>query len=332
MTTAWFGVPPADAHRPHPLHGPDRVWAETNCYVDVWIELLSLLGLDPRPAGVAALSSDALPHAWSFLKYQVDDLRNLYGIGVTELDVWRSVEDHLLGHLAIGELLAIEADSWFLPDTAGTAYRSDHVKTTIVPLEVEPAAQRMTYLHNAGRFVLEGDDYLGSLATPGSGTHVPAPYVERIRCDRIRRDPSRLVDDTVRLARDHLERAPDDNPVVRLCDGLDEELPALAEAGMARFHLVSFATTRQLGLSAQGAADGLSWLATSWAGARGDASREDALRDAATRFGEVAFGAKNLQFGLARVARGRRRDLGELPRTLADTWGLAMEQARIGLR
>ena len=28
------------AYESHPLHGADRTWTETNCYVDLWIELL----------------------------------------------------------------------------------------------------------------------------------------------------------------------------------------------------------------------------------------------------------------------------------------------------
>ena len=35
---------------PHALHQGERVWQETNCYVDLWIELLHGFGLDPRAA------------------------------------------------------------------------------------------------------------------------------------------------------------------------------------------------------------------------------------------------------------------------------------------
>ena len=38
----------ADTFVPHPLHATERSWTETNCYVDVWIEVLHALGLDPR--------------------------------------------------------------------------------------------------------------------------------------------------------------------------------------------------------------------------------------------------------------------------------------------
>ena len=35
-------------HAPHALHQGERVWQETNCYVDLWIELLHGFGFDPR--------------------------------------------------------------------------------------------------------------------------------------------------------------------------------------------------------------------------------------------------------------------------------------------
>ena len=40
-------------YRRHAVHGDGRIWAETNCYVDIWIELLHALG--PRAGGRAAV-------------------------------------------------------------------------------------------------------------------------------------------------------------------------------------------------------------------------------------------------------------------------------------
>ena len=39
---------PAD-YAPHFIHGSERVWGETNCYIDLWVEVLHSLGLDPCP-------------------------------------------------------------------------------------------------------------------------------------------------------------------------------------------------------------------------------------------------------------------------------------------
>ena len=57
MTAATAGEPvalsllsiEADAFDPHPIHLGGRNWHETNCYVDVWIEVLHALGEGGRP-------------------------------------------------------------------------------------------------------------------------------------------------------------------------------------------------------------------------------------------------------------------------------------------
>ena len=47
MSLAAFDLPEPSAYSPHALHAEDRAWVETNCYVDVWIELLNSLQLNP---------------------------------------------------------------------------------------------------------------------------------------------------------------------------------------------------------------------------------------------------------------------------------------------
>jgi hypothetical protein len=44
-----FDLDPA-TYEPHPLHGAGRNWTETNCWLDMMIELLHVLGLDPTAA------------------------------------------------------------------------------------------------------------------------------------------------------------------------------------------------------------------------------------------------------------------------------------------
>ena len=39
----------AETYEPSSYRSGDRVWTETNCYVDLWIEVLHALGLDYRP-------------------------------------------------------------------------------------------------------------------------------------------------------------------------------------------------------------------------------------------------------------------------------------------
>jgi hypothetical protein len=69
---------------------------------------------------------------WTFFKPPHGELRDLYGIDVQELNVWRPLLEHALEHLAAGKLISTEADAFWLPDTSGTDYRRQHTKSTIV--------------------------------------------------------------------------------------------------------------------------------------------------------------------------------------------------------
>src|SRR6185503_361581 len=43
MTKRALALDPRTYER-HPIHRDGRIWAETNCYVDIWIELMHALG------------------------------------------------------------------------------------------------------------------------------------------------------------------------------------------------------------------------------------------------------------------------------------------------
>src|SRR5689334_11557848 len=115
--------------RPHFTHGAERIWPETNCYVDLWIELLNCLRLDPVPSFVFALSADHDGLQWSFVKPAAEDLRRLYGLDVVEENVWMPVLETVEAGRDLGVLHTVEVDGWWLPDTAGTSYHREHVKT-----------------------------------------------------------------------------------------------------------------------------------------------------------------------------------------------------------
>jgi hypothetical protein len=312
----------AASYRPHPLHASARTWTETNCYVDLWVELLHALDLDPLAAAAFTLSTDFEGDQWTFFKYPPEDLRRAYGIEVSEMNVWRPLVDHVVEQLELGRLLTIEADSWFLPDTAGVSYRLGHTKSTIVPQAIDVEGRRLGYFHNAGYFELEGEDFDGALRwAPSDGALLP-PYVELVRLDRVRRagDPLEVAR---QLAGEHLARRPGDNPVVRLRKRLEADLPWLASAGLDTFHAYAFGTCRQCGASAELAASFVDWLA---------AHGEDGVAPFADRLRVVAESAKALQFGLARAARGRSVDLdpalGEMERAWEDAIeGLAARYA-----
>jgi hypothetical protein len=277
-------------YAPHPIHGDDRVWTETNCYTDVWTELLHALGADPLAVCAFCLSADFEGTQWSFFKPPLEDIRELYGIEVTEMNVWRPVLDHVEEELALGRVLTVEVDSWFLPDTAGVSYRTAHVKTTIVPASVDRKGRVLRYFHGAGFHQLVGDDFDGVFAPP-----LLPPYVELVRFDRLITEPA--MPTVLSLVDKHLSRRPETNPIHRLGLRLSELAPWLAaQEDPQVFHDLAFGTLRQCGATAEVAASHVAWL-----GER----TELPTADAAAGFLAVAEGAKALQFGLARVARGR---------------------------
>jgi len=308
-------------HQPHPLHGPEQVWGETNCYVDLWVEVLHSLGLDPVPAGVTALSADFDGDQWTFLKPPPEDLWALYGVEVSELNVWRPLADHLADHLARGRLLTVEVDSFWLPDTAGVSYRRQHTKTTIAVAGLDRGSATLDYFHGAGRHTLSGEDLDGVLRLVPGADRLP-PYVEVVRVERIFRDERRTAAAATRLAREHLARRRDPDPLSRLGERLVADLPWLAAQDMDTFHGYAFATCRQCGATAQLAAQVCAWL---------EARTGAQLARAATCFAEVAADAKSLQFLLARGARGRTVDLAGPLGRMATAWTTAMREVAGGL-
>jgi hypothetical protein len=279
---------------------------ETNCYVDLWIELLHALGLDPVAGCAFTLATDFEGDQWAFFKFPPEDLRRLYGIEVAEMNVWRPLAEHIVEALDQGRLLTLEADSWFLPDTAGVSYRIGHTKSTIVPQAIDVEGKRLGYFHNAAYFELEGDDYDGVLRTKADEWSL-APYVELVKVER-KTAPTR--DDVLALTAEHLARRPADNPMARFRKRLEHDLPGLAERDLAYFHEYAFGTCRQCGANFELAASFVDWL--------GDAP------EAAARFRAIAETAKSLQFSLARAARGRAVDLSAPLGEMERDWDEAM--------
>jgi hypothetical protein len=302
--------------RPHPLHGAERDWTETNCWQDMMIETLNVLGLDPIAAAAFTLSTDFEGSQWTLFKYPPEDLRTLYGIEIAELYVWRPVIDHLEIAFNDHQLLTLEVDAFYLPDTAGVTYRRDHVKTGIVPLMLDRDGRRLWYFHNAGYFELSGEDfdrifYLDGLPNP----HVLPPYVELVRLDLIRRpDQTTLTADVVELTRQHLRRRPQTNPMPRFYEHLVADLPWIEEHGETGFHHYAFATCRQCGASAELAAALVDWL---------DEHDGGGLAAAAHQYRVISSLSKSVQFALARVAHGRKVDLDGA----FDRMGLAWQEA-----
>lgn len=300
-----IGATPA-GYVPHFTHSGDRIWPETNCYLDLWIEVLNALDHDPLPALASLLAADHDGFNWSFAKQQPEDLRRLYGLEVSEENAWLSILELVESGSARGVLHTVEVDSWWLPDTAGTAYRSDHVKTTITPTKIDTSQRVLWYVHNAGLYELSGDDFDGVFGLRSDSKLTLPPYIEVIR-----HHPDRAVPDALEtVVREQFSRRALGNPVERLATAVTAAVEWLPEAGVEKFHLWAFASLRQCGATAELLADFAARIERPFTGAGA----------AATPFREVASNAKSAQFKMARIANGRKGDVAPALSAMVTGW------------
>jgi hypothetical protein len=244
------------AHSRHSLHGENCIWVEKNCYIDLWIELLHALKLEPRAILSFVFTMDFEGDQWTFFKPPLSNLRRLYGIDVQELTIWRPLIKHAAEHLAAGKLLSVEADAFWLPDTVGTDYRNSHSKTTIVMNELNLETRQLGYFHNAGYYSLDGEDFAQLFDV---APKLPL-YAEMIRVDRvIRHHDSELRLLSLALFVEHLAWRPSHNPIKRYQTRFQADILELQDKDLAYYHLYAFAGIRQLGAGFELAADYMRW-------------------------------------------------------------------------
>jgi uncharacterized protein DUF1839 len=311
----------AASYRRHAIHGEGRVWAETNCYTDLLVELVHGLGYEPSAMLAFTLAIGFEGDQWTFFKPALPDLYALYGLDVQELALWRPLHEHLVEQVERGNPVLVEVDSFYLPDTAGTAYGTAHQKTTIGVNEIDVALKRLGYFHNAGYFELHGDDFVNLLQLDGAPhERVLPPYAEFAKGDASKAlRGGALVEASLAQLRAHLARAPRENPFGGFRERFEQDLAWLMTADLSRFHAYSFATLRQYGACFELAETYLRWL-----GVHG----VEALAPAADELHAIAETAKALQFQLARsMARRKPLDLAPI-----DTMGAAWERAMASLR
>jgi hypothetical protein len=160
MQAVIAGLAP-ESYQPHALHDQSRDWPETNCFVDLWIEVLNARKLDPVAALGVCAAMDFEGDQFTFFKIPFADLQRLYGISVHELSIFDSVEAHVCEQLSRGRLPMVEVDAFHLPDTRGVSYGLEHSKTTIGIAALDPQTRQLAYFHNAGYFALDGADFDG---------------------------------------------------------------------------------------------------------------------------------------------------------------------------
>jgi len=306
-----------ESYRPHALHA-QAVWAEKNCYADLWIAFLHTLGLEPCAMLPFTLAVDFEGDQWTFFKPSLEELRSLYGIDVQEMTIWRPLVEHAQEHLSAGKLISTESDAYWLPDTAGTDYRRKHTKTTILLADLDLAAQRLGYFHNAGYFELQDEDFrqLFRLEAQPDPAYMPF-FAEQVRIDRLeRRRAEDLAAMSLELLRRHYARRPATNPFNRFGARFARDLPHMQERGLDHYHAWAFAAVRQAGAAFELCAASLRWLAS-----HGDGG----LAAAAPHFEAIAQANKALILKGARaVNSGKPLDAAPLMQAMAADWEQGM--------
>ena len=310
----------------HTLHADDRLWVEKNCYVDVVIELIHALGLEPLAAMGFCAAVNFEGDNFTFFKPDHEELRQLYGVDFQEMNVWRPLLEHAQEHVGAGKFVSTEANSFWLPDTSGTDYRRNHVKTTIIIADVDAEAKHLGYFHNAGYHELGGEDFekLFRVGTEPDLTFLPL-FAEIVRVDRLKRHSSaELAAIALTRLAVHSSRRPLENPVRRWGARFATELPHLQERGLPYYHAWAFATTRQLGASMELLAAHLRWLA----GERPSAS----LTTAADEFQRLSESAKTFILKAARaVNSGKPLDASGMFDEMAGSWERGLDALASGV-
>lgn len=304
--TSLLGLDP-QTYAPHPLHDSGRSYPETNCYTDILIELLHACGHEPLAAMGCALCVDFEGDQWTFFKPLPEDLVRLYGVDIHEMQPYRALPDQIAEQIAAGRTIAVELDSWYLPDTAATSYRTEHVKSSIVAEAVDVEGERLRYFHGRGYHELQGEDFKRIFRLDGDlpGDVLP-PYTELVRFDAGQAlAGEQLRSAAAQLLRRQVERRPAANPFMRFGQRLSADLPQLLEEDEATYHDYAFATVRMVGSAFEAASSHVDWLL----GEQGASATEAMM--------QIVQGSKTLSF---KLARRRAFDPEPAIAELADAW------------
>jgi len=301
-----FGLDP-DSYVSHALHAGGRSYPETNCYADILIELVHAAGHEPLAMMGSSVAIDFEGDQWTFFKPQPDEIELLYGIDIHEMQPYRALPEQIAEQLEQGRTLIVELDSFYLPDVAGTSYRTAHVKSSAAMEAIDLEREWLHYFHNGSLHRLEGDDYRNVFRLGWSSeSDVLPPYTELVRFDRgTALQGSELAEAAPSLLRRQLARRPETNPFLRYGEALERALPLLLQGDDDLYHAYAFATVRMAGAAFEVCSSHVEWLFP-----RRGAQAADAL-------GSIVDTCKALSFKLA-----RRRPFDPSPAIteLAEAW------------
>ena len=293
MPQIFASLDPA-TYQPHTLHASERMWPETNCYIDLWIEVLNTLGLPPEAMLGFTMGQDFEGDQFTFFKVPLEDLEALYGIRCTELAIYDDVERHLTVQISRGRLCLVEMDSFYMPDTQAVAYRREHGKTTVAVNRLDAERRELDYFHNGGFFRLSGEDFDGVFQRNQPDGALPfLPYTEFAKFSARPPAEPEIRQTARRLLNLHFARRPTSNPIRAFAAVFAAQVEAIADRPFDMFHKYAFNTLRQVGANFELAGSHLDWLSPEFAAASAEARR-------------LAEAAKSVQFQIARAVTRRK--------------------------
>ena len=283
------------------MHGVDRSWPETNCYIDLWIELLAHLGMIPEACFGFAIGQDFGTDQFTFSKPPLSDLELLYGLKVKELSLYRSLEYHAALHTGQGNVILLEVDSFYLPDTFATTYRQGHGKTTIAIDYIDISLRNCRYFHNATRGELSGEDYVGVFQLKFDDRklgNMMYPYMEVVERPTSLKPSDELRGVATEILRGHFIRRPACNPFTIWRQAFDQHLESLFLIPDT-FHDYAFHFPRMAGANFETFSSHITWIS------------ERELQCAIDSCQNIAKTAKIFQYRLARSIARRKKDLAD---------------------
>ncbi|MGS2724275.1 DUF1839 family protein [Porticoccus sp. GXU_MW_L64] len=306
-----------DNYPRHRIHSEDWGWQETNCYVDVLIELLHANNLEPLAALPFTFGVDFEGDQWTFFKFPHQDLMDLFGLAIEELNPWYSLCNHVNTQLKNERSILVEVDSYHLPDTRATTYQSEHVKTTIAVNAIDIENKFLGYFHGQGYYHLTGEDFDNLFRTNETDEKYLPPYIELVKFSK---EPpgseNGLREKSINILKKRLKEAPAVNPFSIYKEQFLQDIQWLHEEPMDTYHKYSFATFRQFGTCYGLAAMYLRWLS---------AGGEKNLDEAIDCFDSISHLSRIAQFQLARAVA--RRELLEMSifDKCANSWARGMQ-------
>jgi hypothetical protein len=230
------------------------------------------------------------------------------------MQLYRPLLDHAVEQLTAGKTITVEVDSFYLPDTAATAYKRTHTKSSIFIEALDVAQRRLRYFHNTGYHEVSGEDFDELFR---SGRHfsddVLPPYVEIVRLDAgARLEGSELRRAVREMISRQLARRPKRNPWMAFGERLGRDLPGLLAGTNNDYHAYAFATVRQAGAAFELLKSFVEWIGEP------DSNCAGAAVGALER---QVCGAKTILF---KLARQRAFDPAPVMTQLAADWDITM--------